>query len=362
MRRRLLLFCFTVLLALSGCTVSFMYGDTPYRQTLAEASENLPADPLLPSQWTAEDLDIPYETASALEIRLPEEDPISLASIPLPVGKDVKNVNMPAGTEYVSAYHNSPAGTVFDLSFRGLVRGTELLYDPALPLVLYVSDGVNPKNVSVPADDKTVYLTFDDGPSLKNTPAILDTLDQYGVKATFFVVGSSLERYPDIVRDIYSRGHKIGCHSYSHVYKDIYADAESMLREIEKWEETVERALGFVPEERLFRFPGGSTMCRGSDIHAAVAAAGYRAFDWNALNNDSLLHTRPAGVTKEAFMKEAVTSTLSYSLQLKGSPHIVLMHDTYPETAELLSWMIEYIQEKGCTFSTLDALESGWLY
>ncbi len=352
---------------LFGCTAPAMvpYGDIPWG-AVETAQPETPADPLPPSDKSAEEIDVPLETESALEYDLPPEDYSSYVSIPMPVGHPAEMLDLSLlsdiRVECVHAYHPTPAGTVTDVSFDGVRRGTELLLKPSSLLTLHVSDGVNPENVKVDAEDKTVYLTFDDGPSLKNTPKILDTLDEYGIRATFFLVGTSVEKYPDVVREIYLRGHKIGCHSYSHVYNDIYKEAESMLSEIEKWENTVKDALGFVPEERLFRFPGGSAMCKGSDIPAAVAGAGYRAFDWNALNNDCVLHTKPQDMSEEAFMQDAVITTLRYSFTLKTSPHIVLMHDTYAQTADLLPWMIEYMLEKGYTFSTPDDLECGWLH
>ncbi len=352
---------------LAGCTaVPVMLPHDRPEETVETAQTDVTADPLLPSDRSAEEMEVPCETASFLEVDLPADDYSSYISLPVPVGLHVEDVDLSClsavRVEYVYDYHPTPAGTIVDLSFSGIRRGTEVLLEPASLLKLHVSVGVNPANVTVPEGDKTVYLTFDDGPHPVNTASILDTLDQYGIQATFFLVGTSVEKYPDMVREIYSRGHKIGCHSYSHVYKDIYRNAESMLAEIRKWEEAVEGVLGFVPEERLFRFPGGSTMCGGSDIPEAVAAEGYRAFDWNALDNDSLLPSKPKDVSDEAFMQEAVIATLKYSFTLKTSPHIVLAHDTYKQTADLLPWMIDYMLEKGYTFSTLDTLESGWLH
>lgn len=264
--------------------------------------------------------------------------------------------------EEVRAFYPLPKGTIIDVLFRGRASESEYLVELGSTMVLLVSDGIDPSNVTVSSDDKTVYLTFDDGPSPEYTLEVLDILDSYGVSATFFLVGESVEKYPEIVEEIHSRGHMIGCHSYSHVYNRIYASAENMLAEIERWEEAIEAVLGFVPEERLFRFPGGSSMLEESVIPEAVAEAGYRAFDWNALNNDSFVHTRPAGMSEEDFMKDSVITTLVYSFSLKTSPHIVLMHDTKKPTAELLPWMIEYMMEKGCTFGTLETLESGWLH
>lgn len=317
-----------------------------------------PAEPPAESSTTAE----PEETKE-----VPVTEPlVEYVVFPELVGRLVSDLPiLPEDIvriEEVRAFYPLPRGVIFDVSFTGKAGYSEYLVELGSTMVLYVSDGIDPNNVSVLPDDKTVYLTFDDGPSPEYTLEVLDILDSYGVSATFFLVGESVEKYPEIVEEIHSRGHKIGCHSYSHVYNHIYASAENMLAEIERWEEAIEAVLGFVPEERLFRFPGGSSMLEESVIPEAVAAAGYRAFDWNALNNDSFVHTRPADMSEEDFMKDAVITTLAYSFSLKTSPHIVLMHDTKKPTAELLPWMIEYIKEMGCTFATLETLESGWLH
>ncbi|MDR2776163.1 MAG: polysaccharide deacetylase family protein [Tannerella sp.] len=64
---------------------------------------------------------------------------------------------------------------------------------------------------------KSVYLTFDDGPIPEMTPWILDTLDKYGIKATFFCVGENVRRYPDLYRMLLERGHRVGNHTFNHV-------------------------------------------------------------------------------------------------------------------------------------------------
>src|SRR5262245_37177375 len=69
---------------------------------------------------------------------------------------------------------------------------------------------------SVQTDEPVVALTFDDGPSPWLTPKILDVLEQHHVKATFFMMGRNVERFPQIARDVLARGHEIGNHSYSH--------------------------------------------------------------------------------------------------------------------------------------------------
>lgn len=310
------------------------------------------------------------ETAetSSTENSVPDETPPeeSTVILPLLIGQDIFILDtlLLHRIEVSCIYtpNNAPAGTIIDASFSGSRTETEFHIQPDTTLLLLVSSGSNLENVTVADTDKTVYLTFDDGPSPKHTRTILDILDAYGIKGTFFLVGTSVVKYPELVQEIRDRGHKIGCHSYSHVYADIYESTDNMLSEIDAWEKAVTDALGFLPEERLFRFPGGSTTCKNEEIEPALAETGLRMFDWNMVNNDCLLHTRPEDMTPEEYIKDSVISTYRYSLGLKGSPKILLMHDTYAETAEFLPWIIDYLTEQGCTFDTLDALPGSWLH
>ena len=318
-----------------------------------------------------ETTDLPETTDEAEITEIPEterEMPELLPPIviPSPIGCHVDTLtDLPFAEdrlEFMYETHPLPEGTVFDAAFFGEWGEDTISVEADSALVLYVSLGIQMENVTVSPDDKTFYLTFDDGPHPKNTLAILDTLDAYGVKATFFLVGSNVEKYPDLVREIYNRGHKIGCHSFTHNYSYIYASAENMMAEVKLWEKAVEAALGFVPTERLLRFPGGTTTCKEPSVRERLVKEGFRVFDWNAVNNDCFLHTRPSGMSAEEYLKDNVISTAAYSLRLTKHPHIMLMHDTYKETADLLPWMIEYLTGLGCSFGTLDELSAGWVY
>lgn len=208
--------------------------------------------------------------------------------------------------------------------------------------------------------DKVVYLTFDDGPHKKNTERILKILDDYGVKATFFVIGNRVSVYPDQLKAVRDAGHAIGCHSYDHVYKTL-TTPDGVKTEIADWEAAAKKALGEVPSEKLFRFPGGSPTKDTAGCKAAVAELGYTGYDWNCLDNDCLIRKCPKDTDVEEWMKQSFISTYKYGSSLKNAPLIVLAHETYDETVDILGWMIEYLQNEGYTFGTLDTLES-WYY
>lgn len=107
-------------------------------------------------------------------------------------------------------------------------------------------------------DYKRVFLTFDDGPSKTVTPEILRILDEYNVKATFFVLGSRAELYPEILKEEYNKGHYVANHGYSHKYSYIYESIDNVLNEYRNTENIIRNALE-MPEycSNVFRFPGG---------------------------------------------------------------------------------------------------------
>lgn len=97
-------------------------------------------------------------------------------------------------------------------------------------------------------DDKYVYLTFDDGPSPEVTPWILDELDKYNVKATFFCIGKNAELHPELIEDILKRGHSIGNHTYSH--------SKSLIQNCEQYIEDIDMANEFL-NTNIMRPPYG---------------------------------------------------------------------------------------------------------
>lgn len=105
-------------------------------------------------------------------------------------------------------------------------------------------------------DQKYAYLTFDDGPSKKVTPKVLDILKKLDVKVNFFLVGKWVDSYPDIVKREYEEGHFLANHGYSHNNNKLYKSRESFLTEIAKTDNAISEAIG-IPNYRshLFRFP-----------------------------------------------------------------------------------------------------------
>jgi peptidoglycan/xylan/chitin deacetylase (PgdA/CDA1 family) len=197
------------------------------------------------------------------------------------------------------------------------------------------------------ANEKIAYLTFDDGPSTEVTPEILKVLDQYNIKATFFVLGLKAERYPDLILQEHNSGHIVANHTYGHDEEYLYADPDNFMKDIYKAEDVLKEIIpGY--DYKLIRFPQGSFQNKKAAHRETVSAAGYHYVDWNCINGDYLANTLPTDEILEQ-IKE------TYNNQKKL---IVLMHDATPKTttAEALPAVIEFLQGEGYTFKTLESL------
>ena len=197
--------------------------------------------------------------------------------------------------------------------------------------------------------EKRAFLTFDDGPSTTVTPKILAILKQQNIKATFFVLGTMVKSNPNILKQEYEQGHYIANHSYSHVYKTVYANNNRAFEEYQKTESLIQNALGNSNyHSNVFRFPGGSIGGYYNSIKVEAKKIfkekGVAYLDWNALTNDA-----DGARTKEDIMKNLKSTT-------KGKNSIVvLMHDAPNKslTAETLPDVISYLREQGYTFKNL---------
>ena len=204
---------------------------------------------------------------------------------------------------------------------------------------------------------KVVYLTFDDGPSTTNTPEILDVLDRYNVKATFFTLGKSIEgneEAKNILKETARRGHAIANHTYSHDYSYLYPNrtmnVDNIISDIEKNNSIMKEVLGEDFSTRVIRFPGGYWSWEGrTAMKEAMEQNGYYNVDWNALNKDA------EGKQKNADELLQSTKETVEALGPDADSVVFLMHDTYgkEETVKALPQIIEYLQEKGFEFRTI---------
>lgn len=195
--------------------------------------------------------------------------------------------------------------------------------------------------VQPPASGKVCYLTFDDGPDGTITPAMLDVLEQYGIKATFFVVGSKAAAYPKVLKRIKDEGHVIGNHSYSHNYAN-NKDLAAFTKELEMTNDAIERATG--ERTSLIRVPGGSTRDFRNRLAPELAKLGYEYYDWNVDSRDALDRKQSASQMAQRVIDEAS----------KHKVAMVLMHSiNTPKSLAALPTIIEGLQAKGYSFSVI---------
>lgn len=203
-------------------------------------------------------------------------------------------------------------------------------------------------NPSPGSGGKTIYLTFDDGPS-PNTPRIISILNSYGIKATFFVKNTS---YNDYMKDIVNNGNVIALHSYTHDYKTIYSSDEAFYQDLQNISDLVYLQTGV--RSNIMRFPGGGSNTVSKKyspgimtrLTQGVAERGYIYYDWNCSSGDAMKNTVP---------KETIVA--SCKKVPSASNVIVLLHDTGAKntTVEALPEIIEYYLSCGYTFSTITA-------
>jgi peptidoglycan/xylan/chitin deacetylase (PgdA/CDA1 family) len=136
-----------------------------------------------------------------------------------------------------------------------------------------------------------IALTLDDGPDRTVTPRALDLLDQYGARATFFCIGARAERYPDLVREIARRGHRVENHSYAHAHTFAFGLPSRLRRDIEAASELIERLTGRRPV--YFRAPAG---VRNPLLEGVLQRCGLTLVSWTRRGFDTVSGD-PAAIT-----------------------------------------------------------------
>lgn len=183
---------------------------------------------------------------------------------------------------------------------------------------------------------KTMYLTFDDGPSEENTARVLDILKERNIQATFFLVGENVRLYPEMAKRIVAEGHTIGIHSNTHNYDVIYESPESFMQDLEAARQIIYEVTGV--DTKLVRFPGGSINAYNEKVYEAIIEEmtnqGYVYFDWNASLGDAVENAVP-----EQLITNGVESTL-------GRKRIVMLaHDVVYSTGICLNDLLDSLPE-----------------
>lgn len=187
-------------------------------------------------------------------------------------------------------------------------------------------------------DEKMVALTFDDGPDNQTTPAILDTLEKYNVKGSFFFIGKQVEQYPDVVKRAYENGNLVLSHSYNHV--DLTnLNSDQIHSELKQTEDAIKEIIGKTPA--ILRTPYGET---DDKVVTAAKQDGYSialwsidTLDWSQKEMDNIVNNVVSNVR---------------------NGDIILMHSTkeQSETAKALPHIIEALQKEGYKIVDLETL------
>jgi polysaccharide deacetylase family sporulation protein PdaB len=194
----------------------------------------------------------------------------------------------------------------------------------------------------VQTDEKLIAFTFDDGPSARSTPQILDLLAQYNAKATFFVVANRIEKYSDIVKREVAEGHEVANHTFNHVFFDRSVSNSVIHKEIAEAKQKIEEITG--TSSPWFRPPGGLISDR---VIQAASENGYTVLLWSW--HQDTKDWRSPGVDR--IVRQVVNNA-------RGGD-IVLMHDNVKgssQTCQALKKILPELQAKGFRFVTVSEL------
>jgi len=201
-------------------------------------------------------------------------------------------------------------------------------------------------------EQKVAYLTFDDGPS-RNTIRILDILDEFGVKATFFVMANDTPEGTVGYDEMIKRGHQIALHTYSHDYREIYTTKKDFFENINRLETFLAERYNI--RTNVLRFPGGSKNVSSrqyggahimTEIKEECVRRGYRFFDWNVDSKD--------GISPYVSVHAITTNVLNGAKNKQQA--IILLHDInlMTNTVTALPIIIKGLKEQGFVFSVIN--------
>ena len=225
---------------------------------------------------------------------------------------------------------------------KPLINYNKSLSKPT-PKVINIKN-VNPSVIS----DKTIYLTFDDGPSYL-TEGILDILKEENVPATFFVTTRQIDKYSNLIIRMREENHTIGLHTSSHVYSYVYSSLENYFNDLNIVRTKVFDITGI--KSRIIRLPGGSSNTVSKKYSPGIVTQitnkltenDFYYYDWNIDSQDA-----SGTLSKESIYQNVVN-------KIHSGTNIVLMHDSSSKatTAEALKDIIKYAKANGYTFAKI---------
>jgi peptidoglycan-N-acetylglucosamine deacetylase len=189
---------------------------------------------------------------------------------------------------------------------------------------------------------QTLALTFDDGPS-ESTPELLDLLDRYGVRATFFMIGANVRRLPAVAQEVFMRGHEIANHTENHAA--LYLKSPDFIdRELGEAQQTFEQVLYHKP--KYFRAPYG---CRWFGLGAAQERHELMGVMWTVLGLDWKYQADQIARRIADRARPGGIICLHDGRELEGNPDI-------QSTLDALAWALPHLQKEGYRFETISEL------
>jgi peptidoglycan-N-acetylglucosamine deacetylase len=192
---------------------------------------------------------------------------------------------------------------------------------------------------SIPTYKKTIYLTFDDGPTPEITDWVLRELEKYNAKATFFCIGKNIIKHPDIFENIIIRGHAVGNHTNNHI-NSWKKQARIYIENVNQAQKIIDPVLNGTNSVKIFRPPYGKLTL---SVNKKLVKEDYKIIMWDVLSGDF-----DQSISKEKCLKNVIENTTSGS--------IIVFHDSVKATKKLkfvLPKILEYFSEKGYLFDSI---------
>lgn len=183
-----------------------------------------------------------------------------------------------------------------------------------------------------------IALTFDDGPHPEFTPKVLELLEKFNAKATFFCIGNNVENHSEILTEIHEKGHTVGNHSYSHSNKIDFNNLEGWLEEIISTDLAIQYTITQKP--LFFRPPFGVTT---PHLAKAISETNHKIIGWNVRCFDTVSNQNPDKIVKRILHKTK-------------SGSIILLHDHIPKIVPILEQLLPELQKRNFNFVTVDEL------
>ncbi len=185
--------------------------------------------------------------------------------------------------------------------------------------------------------DKKIAITFDDGPNQKYTLDVLDILERYDAKATFFCIGQNIEEYPEILQQIAEHGHEVGNHTFSHHVMIDFNSTENWLLEIKQNDTAIQKVIG--KKTTIFRPPFGVTTPK---LAKALEVTGHQVIGWNIRSYDTVIKN-----------PERIIKNITKQLH-PGA--IILLHDNQSNVMTVLEQLLQFLQKQNYQTVTINEL------